>query len=165
MLNLAAAFLNGFFLFLNDYKRFKGRSYSAFQICTTILIFVGTILEMISNCLVLYAVVTIRHYIQKGLKSYQLNERNVLLHALAFSVYSVSTVIQTCFLLIYTTGGSLRNYIVICFITNFINYISLLLLCYILCQLGKPQESKKQESEVVDTEQNHASISSDESIP
>jgi len=41
MLNLAAALLNGIFLFIADYLRVNGKNYSIFQRSITVLIFIG----------------------------------------------------------------------------------------------------------------------------
>ena len=93
LLNLATAVLNGIFLFITNYRKFQGKDVGVFKVITTILLILGTLLELTSNCFVLYSVFSISRYIKKGLRPYYLNQRNILLHAVAFSLYSVALII------------------------------------------------------------------------
>lgn len=140
VLNLAVAFLIGLFLFLQLYGDYRQKDVHLYELICVVLNVTVTILELASGGFILFSVFTIRRFIKKGLQPYQLNERNLALHAAAFSFYTVGLIAQTCFFAALLVKGSLVVYLCSSIVTNFLNYVSQLLLCSILFNLGKPLE-------------------------
>lgn len=141
VLELSVAFLSGPFIFLQLYGIYKHEDVYLIKLICAVLNFSITILELASGGLILFSVFKIRRYIKKGLKLYQINEKNVALHAAAFSIYVVALLAQSFFFAAaeFLTGHKII-YMCSSIVCNFLNFVSQLLLCSILFLLGKPKE-------------------------
>jgi hypothetical protein len=56
-----------------------------------------TFIQVVSEVLILYAVFNIRKYIKKGLKTSQINEQNLLVHATAFLLFTLALIVEDIF--------------------------------------------------------------------
>lgn len=125
-------------MFLQLYGDYGHKDVYWYKLICAVLNVIVTFLQLASGGFILFSVFTIRRFIKKGLRPYQLNEQNLALHAVAFSLYTVGLIAQTCFFAAFLLRGSLTVYLCSDIITNFLNYVSQLLLCSILFHLGKP---------------------------
>ena len=71
---------------------------------------VTAILQTMSGVFLLYAVYMIRKFLKKGIKSEQINERTLALHAFAFGLYMISNVVYYVFQMIDIFNDSYINF-------------------------------------------------------
>lgn len=84
--------MSGVCLFLQLDGEYHHKDVYNFKVACALLSIVGTLLQLMSGCFILFSVFTIRRLIKKGLRPYALNERNLALHAAAFLLYSVGLI-------------------------------------------------------------------------
>jgi hypothetical protein len=107
-------------------------------------------IQIVSGVFILFAVFAINKIMKKGLKPSQIDSKNMALHTGAFSLYLFGLVIDSIFfinyMLIKGTYKAYQNFIIVQAISNFFNFLSQLILCKILYDLGKPMPKRAKSS-------------------
>ena len=110
MCNVAFLVAAALFLYLdnNFYYHHKENYYFAWSF--TYLTVVNVLLQIISGIFILYAVAKIRKVMLKGLKTQQINEKNLALHAATFVLYLLAISVDAVFFFNYQFKGTFDAY-------------------------------------------------------
>ena len=87
VLNIGVVALAGIMVFINDNRYYRGKSIAFSSESVAYLTFGGFLLQVISGVFILYAIYKIKGILRKGLKSSQINEKNLTFHGVCFSLY------------------------------------------------------------------------------
>lgn len=147
VLNIAVVIMAGVMLFMDNLVYYRTQSNDLEAWAFAYLSFGGYLLQMISGVFILYAIYKIKGVLKKGLKSSQINEKNLTFHGVCFSLYLLGLACDAIFWVNYNVQhGKPEAYIT--FIkaqaaSNAVNLLCQLLLCKILWDLGKPDTSPR----------------------
>lgn len=83
-----------FYFSFKTYSTNNEAKYDSLKSVQNALTFILAVFEVISGFLLLFAVYKIRKYLKKGLKSSQINECNIALHAVCFGLFTLGVIVD-----------------------------------------------------------------------
>ena len=142
--NILTAFLTAVFLCIGNISQIKkGTVDKVIKITYATLNLLNYSMLVACGIFILYAVFSIGKYMRKGLRPAQINAKNLYLHTVTFLLFTLGLIVEEAFFLIWVIDPNAKKfdrYMVAAFVAAIFNYLSSMLLCWIIYQYGERKD-------------------------